>query len=129
MASANGRGVFRVLVLRASYWGRKYLGTSFPSISNHIIISNIVMKISSHEVAKKAVFYPFSTHFTVQSREVSSGSKRPRNLVSGPKSRKNGFFSFCTKSIQITFIDFRMVPGGLPGLKEPSKFRAPIYII
>ena len=44
-----------------------------------------------------------------------------------PKSRKNRFFSFCTKSIQITFIDFRMVPGGLLGLRESR--RAPRCII
>ena len=56
MKCANGRGVSMFLLLRASCCGRKDLGTSFPPISNHIIISNMVLKISSHEVAKKADF-------------------------------------------------------------------------
>ena len=42
-------------------------------------------------------------------------------------SKKNRFFSFCTKSIQIAFIDFKMVPGGLLGLRESR--RAPRCII
>ena len=43
------------------------------------------------------------------------------------KISKKSIFSFCTKSIQITFIDFRMVPGGLLGLRESR--RAPRCII
>ena len=49
-------GGLTVLVLRASYCGRKDLGTCFPPFSNHIIIVYMVMNISSHEIAKKGEF-------------------------------------------------------------------------
>ena len=57
MICQNGRGVFTDLVLRASYYGRKDFGTSFSSLPDHTIISNIVLKISSHEVGKKKLIF------------------------------------------------------------------------
>ena len=57
---AYGRRFFAEWVLEVSYCGKRHFGMSFPSISNHIIISNMLVKISSHEVSQKAVFWPFS---------------------------------------------------------------------
>ena len=55
------------------------------------------------------------------------GNLRYQTTTEGQNLENRFFFSFCTKSIQITFIDFRMVPGGLLGLRESR--RAPRCII